>query len=375
MPVTIKPSAHAASTYNAQPRRHKSVSSAERLLQHTLADDNENTSSRPKKIIKSTYTELSSNFPPSFSSKNGFVHACIEAYNQHLHLHIRPEDVWFAILTQLSIYVNANAEELRHIFVSHEGQKKLEILDDTLGLDYTKWDHGELAYRMTKLIAGAIHDPEWRDWILPQFSTTTKVDQAVASVIFMGTLQNYFTYAWGTRCGLPSVTLLGTVQDWRRIRDKCKSHLPLLGRQCREWLSVLEPALDGFVQSFKEPESEKTVSFWQHIVNVHLPNGSGTTTYSGWITSFCYWNEDGACLHPSKNALAHDTKLKYNELPIGFTKVPVNLLLGLTVIPVEIVAGSLSFRASDSTKAPGTGGQHSRLDTLQPETGWIMYET
>ncbi|CAI4219141.1 unnamed protein product [Parascedosporium putredinis] len=331
MPVTIKPSAHDASTYGAASHLHKPVSSAERLLKYTLADSN-NDSSPPRKIVKSTYTALSSDSPPAYSSKNGFVHACIEAYNQHLHLQVRPEDVWVAILTQLSIYVNANAEELRHIFVSHDEKKDLELLDDGLGLDYTKWDHGELAYRMTKLMAGAIHDPEWRSWILPEFSTTTKVDQAVASVIFMGTLQKYFTYAWGTRCGLPSVTLLGTAQDWRRIRDKCKARLPLLGPQCEQWLSVLEPVLDGFVQSFKAPESEETISFG-------------------------------------------NASLKYNALPVGFTKVPVTLIVGLSAVRVEMVAGSLCFRASDSRATTRKGGKHKDLDTLQPETGWIMYET
>jgi hypothetical protein len=61
-----------------------------------------------------------------------------------------------------------------------------------------------------------------RNWILPAFTTTTKVDEAVAGIIFMGTLQKYYTYSWGTRCGLPSVTLQGEVEDWEEIRERAK---------------------------------------------------------------------------------------------------------------------------------------------------------
>jgi hypothetical protein len=37
------------------------------------------------------------------------------------------KDVWFSTLTQLNAYINAYAEELRHLFVEHEGQKQLTI--------------------------------------------------------------------------------------------------------------------------------------------------------------------------------------------------------------------------------------------------------
>ena len=70
----------------------------------------------------------------------------------------RPDDVWVAILAQLSIYVNAHAEELRHLFVAHDGQKALSIEVGSLaGLD-----HGKMAYEMTKLMSGS---SEMRNWI------------------------------------------------------------------------------------------------------------------------------------------------------------------------------------------------------------------
>jgi hypothetical protein len=52
------------------------------------------------------------------------VNSCIRAYSGHYHLILRADDVWLAILTRLSLYINANAETLRNVFVSHEGKKE-----------------------------------------------------------------------------------------------------------------------------------------------------------------------------------------------------------------------------------------------------------
>lgn len=58
-----------------------------------------------------------------FARDNGLVHALEAAYSRHYHLVLRPDDVWITLLTQFSIYVNKNAENMRGTFVSHEGQK------------------------------------------------------------------------------------------------------------------------------------------------------------------------------------------------------------------------------------------------------------
>jgi hypothetical protein len=318
-----------------------------------------------------------------FEAKNGFVHACMEAYNQHHKLVIRPEDVWFAILTQLSAYVNAHAEEMRNGFVSHEGQADLFIEVD----DLKDLDHGKMALEMTKLMQAAIKDEGMREWILPAFSTTTKIDQSVASIIFMGTMQKYFTYSWGTRCGLPSVTLLGEASDWVKLRQRAE-RLSTYGKEPARWLQVLAPVLDGFVSTFREPTSDKTLDFWRRICVEHLPNGSGTTTYSGWITAFCFWNEKGDCLHgPAPSALSRssEVRLRRADIPTGFVKVPVNLIDAGTVIPHEMIAGSMGIKAARSAERTKEQDKNELrlirndrwlgLDQVQPQVGWFMYKT
>jgi hypothetical protein len=90
-------------------------------------------------------------------TKNGFVDSCITAYNQHHHLVIRyvrnwlifqneradggsrPDDIWMAIIAQLSFYVNAHAVELRDRFVPTQRRKQLKVKTEgkAWAVDYT----------------------------------------------------------------------------------------------------------------------------------------------------------------------------------------------------------------------------------------------
>jgi hypothetical protein len=106
---------------------------------------------------------------PILLSENGLVNSIIDAYSQHHQLTLRPEDIWFAVLTQISVYITTHAEELREKFVEHEGQKELKIKSG----DRYSIDFGAFTREMTKLIEQNIIDPEYRAWIMRNFLTST----------------------------------------------------------------------------------------------------------------------------------------------------------------------------------------------------------
>ncbi|KAI1106873.1 hypothetical protein F4804DRAFT_299332 [Jackrogersella minutella] len=369
MPVTVRPSDHGSRSWAG--RRYRLSSSPDILLHYTLTDDTRTSPPRARQLVQSSFAGLERK-DNVFATKNGLVHACVDAYNEHHCLVVRPEDVWFGVLTQFSAYVNAHSEELRKRFCSHDAQQELHI-----DMNLNEVDHGRMAFAMTKLMQENVRDEGLQEWILPAFTTTTKVDQAVASIIFMGSMQKYFTYSWGTRCGIPSVTLLGEESDWVKIRERAE-RLTTFGSESSRWFRLLRPVLDGFVASFRDPESESTRRFWQGICNEHVPNGSGTVAYSGWITSFCFWDESGRCLHGPKPG--QEVTLTRSQMPSGFAKVPVTLLDDGLEIPTEMVAGSMAmraFRSKDMVNADGRPQMRRSAgnDTIQPEVGWFMYKT
>jgi Domain of unknown function (DUF4419) len=115
MLVTTKSSSHGAKPWWEV---RTLATSSTRLLQL----DSDSSYAQMKFMRQSSFDTIngSSNI---YASANGFLVVAYRAYIHHHHLIIRPNDVWLAILVQLNFYINANSEELRDSFVSHEARR------------------------------------------------------------------------------------------------------------------------------------------------------------------------------------------------------------------------------------------------------------
>ena len=372
MPVTIK------SATQARQWTRDTVSDVESLLKKSSPTDD----AKCKSIIQSSFHNFDT-YSPLYPSGNGFVRAAIAAYCYHHHLTLRPEDIWFAILTQLSLHINAHAEELRSFFVAHEGQKELWIEG---GGTIHSADFRAMSQKMSKLMSTQVVDPELHSWIMPDFSTTTENDQIVASIIMMGAMQKYFSYGFSLLCGIPSVTLLGIRADWEEMLRRLEK-LPNLGPEPAQFYTLLKPILTRFVSSFDLPDSPETKDFWRKIAD--QSGGSGPTYVSGWITAFCFWDQDGKSLYaptgesPSRSITDHLLddllyhRVKLDDIPFGHLSVPVKVDDNGTPYETIMVAGSMGIRIRSSEEALAgfnTPQAPLYLDSLQPESGWIMFE-
>src|ERR1700730_15883708 len=142
MPITTKPSLHGAEVVAFQ--YQAPATNAQEVLQRACTSE----SSKCHELLQTSFdSKFSESIVPS---GNGFVYSIIKAYNQHHHISIRPDDVWFSILTQLSAYINKHAEELRGQFVAHKGKRELEIKYDS-GTRYST-DFGKFANDMGRLL-------------------------------------------------------------------------------------------------------------------------------------------------------------------------------------------------------------------------------
>jgi hypothetical protein len=64
----------------------------------------------------------------SLSENHAIFSAFLYAYNSHEDIVLSPDDIWLMICIYFSKYVNENAEQLRSLFVDHDGQKKLTVV-------------------------------------------------------------------------------------------------------------------------------------------------------------------------------------------------------------------------------------------------------
>ncbi|KAI9373943.1 hypothetical protein BJX61DRAFT_500959 [Aspergillus egyptiacus] len=279
MPITLKTAPHGPRAW-----RDPRASTAAELFARSCPEDHP----KSQHIIQSSFPMKFPSDSHISASQHGFIWALVGAYSRHHNLIIRPEDIWFSILTQLSFYVNAHAEELRSVFVSHEGQKELTV---TAAGTIRSVDVGALAVEMTKLIDESLVDKEFRDWLLPDFTTTTRSDTVVAAVLMMGTLQKYFTYTMQLTCGIPAVTLLGEQEDWEKLVKRL-DRLPALGEEPARFAELLRSVLGFFVASFETPEAPEVLDFWSRCAH-RESMGSGPSYLCGWVSVFCFWNGQG----------------------------------------------------------------------------------
>ena len=382
MPVTIEPANHAAKLIA---EHYTSTKDPLALLQGACYHEH----TQCKELLQSSFASQSSS--KIYPSSNGFVHAAIKAYSNHHHLNIRPEDVWFAIIAQLSFYINRHAEELRGKFVAFEGKKELTVI--AFGDRYSV-DFGALAQALTLEIEKNVVDPKLREWCMPAFSTTTESDKIVASILLMGVVQKYFDFKCCLACGLPSVTLLGEKADWTLILTRLDK-LTTFGAETSQFATLLKPVVSRFIKSFDAPTSPETVSFWQRIAH-KSSGGSGPTYYSGWITAFCFWDKNGECMYSRPSPKANikfltdpwnnDWSSQYlrldeviyhqvesDDVPPGFSTVPVKVDNNGILFDSLMVAGSVGMQCSSSGEELA-GGKRG-FDTLAAQTGWWMFET
>ncbi|CAL8083763.1 unnamed protein product [Orchesella dallaii] len=256
---------------------------AEKL--HLLPNSSHELVSELREYQKNNCTEVlqSTNFSNrSTSDTNGFVKTIVKAYNRHNNIIIRPDDVWAAIMTQFSFYVNKNAEEFREKFVNFEGKKELTV-SSRGSLRNASYDF--LVDLMAKKIDENLVDPKVKAWVLPKFSTTTKNDVVSIGVVFMATFKKYFNSNFGFSSAIPYVTLEGTVEDWKDIQGRLEK---LKEYKLERWYDLLFPVLGEFV---KAKEDQVDLEFWKRIV--HYAARSGSIQVSGWITVFSVFDRDG----------------------------------------------------------------------------------
>lgn len=322
---------------------------------------------------------IASSYNPNdllYYKQNGFVHTVLDAYNHHYHLVIRPDDVWISVITQLSFYINAHAKDLRKRFVQHIKKKELKIELPPSTIDNI--DFSFMSSEMTKLLHENLVDKNLRDWILPAFSTTTQSDTTVSAIIMMASMKTYFAFACETMCGIPSVTLDGTKQDWLEIQKRLE-FLDGFGEPTRLWATMLRPVLSKFIAAF---DGETDDVFWGHIASpVHF--GSGSPTIGGWITAFCAFTEKGEFTGPApENFNPKGWNIDYSQqkysldgilypvisqknIPIGSVEVDLKVIeFGVKTYETVMIAGNIGMKVNV--------GEGSNEDTVQNVAMWCV---
>jgi hypothetical protein len=214
--------------------------------------------------------------------------AVARAFADHRPLVLSPDVVWLTITQGVAQHIRLHAEELRPQLVNHHGRKRLIVgIDGPLPGDADSWRYAVGVFR--KLLAAEVADA---DLFECDFSTSTDVERVAAHIVMLDAYSPYFALWLVGICGIPSVTLTGTVEDWQKIRARVDA-LATFGLDT--WRRSLALIADQFVRA---ASGDVDTAFWQRIYNPRDAYGGEVIT--GWAARFYpYLKQDDAMEEPN----------------------------------------------------------------------------
>jgi Domain of unknown function (DUF4419) len=177
------------------------------------------------------------------------------AFADHRPLVLSPDAMWLTIAQGVAQHVRLRAEHLRPRLVGHAGRRRLSVeVEGSMPLDAG-------ALRDAVEMFGKLLDAEVgnADLFECDFSTSTDVERVAARIVLLDAYSPYFTLWMICVCGIPSITLSGTVEDWQKIRARVDV---IAGFGLQTWCRSLAPIADQFVRA---AAGNVDTGFWQRI--------------------------------------------------------------------------------------------------------------
>lgn len=293
-------------------------------------------------------------------SLKGFSHPFVEAihtaYDRHYPIVLSPDSVWMCIAQGFANHVNMNSNLLKEKFVNHE-IKKLIVLrrDDFIkGSSDNNWQDcfPEFSDKIRESIGKKV------DLVINKFSTTGLIEKSVSEIVLMDAVKAYFKFGVETMCGIPKVTLTGTIEDWENIFLRAEN---LSEFDLEWWCNGLLPVLEKLIATSK---GNPDIDFWDEIYKKN--NGSGGPYISGWINTLFPYIQVGKQM--IKNSYIEKYKIgkpggggpKPTHFPNGLSRVPFKWQYFNTVHDMEFLGGMVGFYQDPNTLS------------ISPNIGWAI---
>lgn len=219
---------------------------------------------------------------------NDFVNAALLSYNNHKGLTLQPDDILTVISMAVSTTVNEHSEEMRKCLVSFEGKKELTVRT----AHEQKTDDELFQFFIREMVNLVNKNCSTMFGLESEFTTSTDLTKFVANSILLSTFKKYFDYGFELGCGIPQVTLRGTVDDWNLLARKYNNMKRIFKENNWNYLDIWFESMDVILQIFTDMRNlgegivyapESISHMWSRFIT-YVPYGSGGQKYlSGWI--------------------------------------------------------------------------------------------
>ena len=141
-------------------------------------------------------------------------------------------------------------------------------------------DWSQFVQRMTQLIKEDMK-MDLKSIMTNPFSNTTTIEQAVFDCTLMDSVKNYYDYRAVLLCGIPRVTLRGSVADFQDVIDRLQ-RLRTMFSDLDWWIDSLIPHIEKMKAS---AAGHPDIDWWRKIFH-HHSEMSGGSMITGWLVDF-----------------------------------------------------------------------------------------
>ena len=248
-----------------------------------------------------------SNVPSSAYSTLGYLNYLGVAWEYHFGVVLNPTDIWYIILSELTIAVGKAPKDYSHLFTTTPEEKQ-EIIVLT----------GDVETIDPQLVINALKKrvPSDMTNFLPEFSTDNDYSRLAMNVAFCDLVSPYYSYST-MLCGIPAICIGGTEIDWVNIQVRLANLLQLFSGSLHEYLlrcqsRVTEIIINAFASG------NRGADHFSNMVRL-TPCGSGHEfDMNGWIVQFL--NRTNPTESVKVGGLPTQTsKMSYKNLETGRT--------------------------------------------------------
>ena len=254
--------------------------------------------------------------------KKSLIQGLILAYKNHYPITISPDMIWLLILQGFSRFMDKYHELVREKFVNFDGQKTLYINRYETPVKYATeetWD-GIIDECVEQI--GENIGVQTISNLQADFSTTNAATLLASQASIMSAMKHYFKFeVLMGGCGISSITLEGSIEDWEKIKTKLKY---LSNYALKWWTKNLIPIIDNIIITKKYYEkyhniNNELINFWKTMIRT---KGKGDLynplMINGWIIKFIPNLND---IHPK----LYD-ELKENDVPDQILNCPLKIV-------------------------------------------------
>lgn len=216
------------------------------------------------------------------------------AYLKHFPIVLSPNIFWLMILQGFSRHmeINENSKRLRHKFVDFEGQKKIYIESGITNLFMASDEQWNLIIErlLNETLKNIKIDKTILDKFNKKFSTTTSEAEIANNVTILSSFKKYFIYSINGTCGIPEITIEGTIEDWKLLHEKI-IELGNLDEEIVFWTDELKKIIKKIIDTLETKQPD--INFYKNIVqNTDKSKECKQDLVNGSIIKFIPYDKD-----------------------------------------------------------------------------------